>query len=120
MSEVKKHLSIPKAHLEAREGSRADARNYCMSLTWKGKSKRRAGGPYEIGNWINDVIGSVKPRESHAETAITCLLQGMKPHQVAASHPVAFFTHAYKIIQTHEALETAVRAGIFDYSQEEE
>lgn len=115
MSEIKNQLKISSAHLEPRAGSRADARSYCMSKTWKGKSKRRVAGPFERGTWINDIVGSSSERTSHAETAVNCLLQGMLPHQIAAAHPTAFFTHSHKIIQTYEALHTAAAAGIFDY-----
>lgn len=115
MSEVKKHLKQPTLHLEIREGGRGDARNYCMSKTWKGNSKRRAAGPFETGTWISDVAGSVKPRKSHTDTALKCLLSGMLPHQIAAAHPSAFFTHSHKILQTWQALDDAVKAGIFDY-----
>lgn len=115
LSEVKKHLGYPKMHLETREGSRADARNYCISKTWKGESKGRCAGPWEAGQWISDVAGSAPQRKSHSDTAIQCLLRGMLPHQIAAAHPKAFFTHSRKIMDTWQALKDAQTAGIYDY-----
>lgn len=123
MSEVKNKLGQKTLHLEPRKGSRADARKYCISKTWKGQSKRRAAGPFASGTWISDIAGSVPERISHSKTAIECLLAGMLPHQIAAAHPMAFFTHSRKILDTYEHLKSAQRAGIFDYKtpvQEEE
>ncbi len=115
MSEVKGKLGQKTLHLEPRKGSRADARSYCMSKTWKGESKRRAGGPYQYGEWISDIVGSSPERKSHSATAIQCLLEGMLPHQIAAAHPTAFFTHSRKILDTWQALKDAEVSGIFDY-----
>jgi len=115
MSEVKKHLGYPSMHLEIREGSRADARNYCISKNWKGNSKHRVAGPWSCGTWISDIRGSVKERKSDSATALECLLTGMTPYQIAASHPKAFFTHSKKIMDTWQALKDAQSAGIFDY-----
>ena len=123
MSEVKKRLGYKSMHLEPREGSRADARNYCISKTWKGESKGRAGGPWSAGKWISDIVGAAPQRKSHSDTAIECLLQGMTPIQIASAHPKAFFTHSRKIMDTWQALKEAQRAGIYDYkssSHEEE
>ncbi len=115
MSEVKKHLRQKSLHLEPRLGSRADARNYTISKTWKGESKRRAAGPWTIGEWISDVAGSAPQRKTHSATAIECLLIGMTPHQIAAAHPEAFFTHSKKVLDTWQALKDAQNAGVFDY-----
>lgn len=124
MSEVKKTFGYSTIHLEPREGSRADARNYCMRKTWKGATKGRVGGPWEQGRWISDIVGSSPVRKSHSDTAIECLLQGMTPTQIAASNPKAFFTHSRKIMDTFEALQKAAQDGIWDYKssnlQEEE
>ena len=123
MSEVKKNLGYKSLHLEPRLGSRADARNYCISKTWKGTSKGRCAGPWTAGKWISDVVGSAPQRKSHSDTAIECLLQGMSPMQIAAAHPKAFFTHSRKVMDTWQALKEAQRAGIWDYkpaSSEEE
>lgn len=115
MSEVKKALGFKTIHLEPREGSRADARNYCISKTWKSISKGRCGGPWTAGTWVSDVAGSVPVRKAHADTAIDCLLTGMLPHQIAAAHPKAFFTHSRKILDTYLALKEARMSGIWDY-----
>ena len=115
MSEVKKRLGYDSIHLEVRQGSRADARNYCISKTWKNTSKGRVAGPWETGVWISDIVGSSPQRKSHSDTAIECLLRGMLPHQIAASHPKAFFTHSKKILDTWQALKDAQLAGIWDY-----
>lgn len=115
VTEVKKRLGYSSMHLEPREGSRADARGYCISKTWKGESKGRCAGPWTAGKWISDVTGSAPQRKSHSDTALECLLQGMTPMQVAAAHPKAFFTHSRKIMDTWQALKEAQRVGIFDY-----
>lgn len=122
MSEVKKSLGYKNLHLEPRKGSRADARKYCISKSWKGTSKGRCAGPWTAGRWISDVAGSAPQRKSHSATAIECLLQGMSPIQIASAHPEAFFTHSRKIMDTWQALKEARRAGIWDYkpSTEEE
>lgn len=124
MSEAKKRLGSYKSmHLEPREGSRADARKYCISKSWKGVSKRRCAGPWTCGQWISDVAKSAPQRKSHTDTAIECLLQGMTPTAIAAAHPKAFFTHSRKILDTWQALKDARLAGIWDYkptSSEEE
>lgn len=120
MSEVKRHFQQKTIHLEPRLGSRADARSYCISKTWKGESKRRAGGPWETGGWISDIVGSAPQRKSHAATAIECLLRGMLPHQIAAAHPTAFFTHSRKVLDTWQALKDAEVSGIFDYKSSDE
>ena len=123
VTEVKKRLGYPSMHLEPREGSRADARGYCISKSWKGISKGRCAGPWTAGKWISDVAGSAPQRKSHSDTAIECLLQGMTPMSIAAAHPKAFFTHSKKIMDTWHALKEAQRVGIFDYkssSKEEE
>ena len=115
MSEVKKLLGFNSIHLEPRAGSRADARGYCSSKTWKGISKGRISGPYETGKWRNDLAGSVKPRDSPTDTAVACLLKGMTPQMIAAAHPKAFFTHSRKILDTYLTLKEAYHAGIFEY-----
>lgn len=120
LSEVKSKLGQASMHLEPREGSRSDARQYCISATWKQKSKGRCAGPWETGKWISDVTGSAPQRKSHSDTAISCLLRGMLPHEIAAAHPKAFFTHSRKIMDTYEALKTAEHVGIWDYRTEEE
>lgn len=115
-SEAKKALGgFTSMHLEVREGSRADARNYCISKKWKGKDKRRCAGPFETGVWTTDVVGSVPARKSQSETLVKCLLYGMTPSEIAAAHPSAFFSHSRKVMDTHEALRGAVQAGIFEY-----
>lgn len=116
MNEVKKHLGYDSMHLEPRKGSRSDARNYCISKTWNGISKHRCAGPWSCGTWVSDIRGSVPKRKTHTETALECLLRGMLPHQIAAAHPIAFFTHSKKIMDTWQALKDAQTAGIFDYS----
>lgn len=123
MSEVKKRLGHKNMHLEPRLGSRADARNYTISKTWKGESKHRCAGPWTAGKWISDIAGSAPQRKSHSDTAIECLLQGMTPMSIAAAHPKVFFTHSRKIMDTWQALKEAQRVGVFDYkspSTEEE
>ncbi len=122
MSEVKKHLGFKSLHLEPREGSRADARNYCISKTWKNISKGRVAGPWTTGRWISDVAGSAPVRKSHADTAVELLVRGYSVAQIAASNPKAFFTHSRKIMDTWQALNEASRVGIYDFktSQEEE
>jgi hypothetical protein len=115
MSEVKKILGFNTIHLEPRKGSRADARGYSSSKTWKGISKGRIGGPFEKGTWRNDMSGSVKARSSPTDTAVACLLKGMTPTQIASAHPRAFFQHSRKILDTYEHLKAAVHTGIFEY-----
>lgn len=115
MSEVKKHLGYKQLHLEPRAGSRADARQYCMSVTWKGQDKGACGGPWSTGRWIDDITGSAPKRKSPMDTAIKCLLLGMTPTQIAAAHPRVFFTHSRKIMDTWDALKNAQTSGIFDY-----
>lgn len=115
-SEAKKALGgFNSMHLEVREGSRADARNYTISKTWKGESKRRCAGPFETGIWTADNVGSAPERKSQSETLVKCLLRGMTVAEIAAAHPQAFFSHSRKVMDTHEALHTANRAGIFEY-----
>lgn len=116
LTEVKKILGFNSIHLEYRKGSRADARGYSSSKTWKGVDKGRIGGPFETGKWRNDFAGSVSERKTPTDTAVACLLKGMTPADIAAEHPRTFFTHSRKILDTYEALQTAARDGIFEYS----
>lgn len=115
-SEAKKALGgFSGLHLEVREGSRGDARGYCIAKNWKGESKRRCAGPFETGVWTADNIGSAPERKSQTETLVKCLLRGMSPAEIASAHPQAFFSHSRKVMDTHDALLTANRAGIFEY-----
>lgn len=47
-------LKPSKFHVEPREGTRDEARGYCMSKTWKGKDKGQQSGPVEHGTWIDE------------------------------------------------------------------
>jgi len=125
LSEVKRRLKQPTIHLEPRSGSRADARRYCMSKTWKGESKGQVEGcTWEQGEWVKDTTGSVSASQSPTDICLECLLKGMTPVEIAAAHPKAFFTHSRKVMDTYEALEDARKRGIWeptldDLSEEE-
>lgn len=114
MTEVKKRCGHPTIHLEPRLGSRADARSYSMSVTWKGKDKGVIGGPWHQGEWISDVRGSNPARKSDKQLCIEALLAGLQPFEVAATHPEAFFTHSRKVIETFKALQEARAHGIWE------
>jgi len=49
MNKVKTLFNDKTMHLEPKQGSREDARSYCMSKTWKGKDKGWLEGPWEFG-----------------------------------------------------------------------
>lgn len=113
-SEVKRRLQEPSVHLEPRSGSRGDARRYCMVRTWKGESKGRVAGPWESGEWVNDVRGSVPETDSPSKRALGLVLQGLNPSEVAAADPHAFFTHSRKVIDTFLALKEAQEQGLWE------
>lgn len=120
MSEVKKRTAQPTLHLEYREGSRADARAYCMSKTWKGKDKGQVYPPWHQGTWISDVRGSTPNRKSASQVCVEALLEGLEPYQIAAQFPTAFFTHSRKVIDTYRALNEARNHGIWEANAQSE
>lgn len=48
LNNVKKDIQDPAGHVEPRQGSRSQARAYCM----KEESRHPEGGPWEFGEWI--------------------------------------------------------------------
>lgn len=60
LNSAKKLIKLPTAHLEPRQGSRQQARNYCMKE--ESRSLNDDAGPYEYGEWTE---GETKRSELH-------------------------------------------------------
>lgn len=91
-SEVAK---IIPSHVEARKGSREDARDYCRSKTWRGKEKGQVLVLPDIGEWRKETR---TVSESPKQRAIGMLKQGFTPEQILQHDVECYFTH-FRAIQ---------------------
>jgi hypothetical protein len=82
MAKMKTLLSCPKVHLEARMGTREQARAYCMK---EDSRDPEGGGPYEWGTWNGKGAGN----RSDLTSAIQVMKEGGLV-EVANKHPEVF------------------------------
>lgn len=75
---AKKALGDPKLHLDVRQGSRAQARDYCM----KEDTRMPEGGPFEFGEWIE---GSQGKRTDLDEVSVK-IKAGKSFKEIATEH----------------------------------
>ncbi len=81
---IKKILGVNSIHLEARKGTRDQARDYCM------KGESRSGGPWEVGTW--NVIGQGK--RSDLENVLTVMLTAKTFQEVVEADPVVYVRYS--------------------------
>jgi len=80
-------------HFEPRQGSREQARDYCM------KADTRSAGPWEFGLWVPGGRG----RRSDIEEMFEMVKEGKSELDVAESHPGSW-AHAYRALQHYRIL----------------
>lgn len=85
------------AHVEARRGTRDQAREYCR------KEATRVGGPWEYGVWI----GGAGYR-SDIQIIIGALKEGKKEDEILEEFPVEWARH-YKIIERYRMIKGSSR-----------
>jgi hypothetical protein len=100
---------FPKAHIEARRGSKEQAREYCMKETKENKDDKddfetRLQGPYEFGEFVE--IGE----RSDLNDIIEMIENGASDIEIKKAYPTQFFRY-YKNIQFLRELH-------FEHSQE--
>ncbi len=109
-SEVAK---IIPSHIEARKGSREDARDYCKSKVWRGKEKGQVLVLPDIGEWRKESsTQSVSPKQR----AIGMLKQGFTPEQILKHDVECYFTHFRAIQHIYSAM---LASGITLSTEEE-
>lgn len=100
-SEVSKIIS---SHLEPRAGSREDARDYCRSVTWRGKDKGQVQLLPDIGEWRKEKgPQGVSPKQR----AIGMLKLGFTPEQILLSDVECYFTHFRSIQHVYNLMVQA-------------
>jgi hypothetical protein len=78
------------SHCEPRGGSRDDARDYCRSITWRGKDKGQKLVLPDIGQWRKErTTQAVSPKQR----AIGMLKLGFTPEMILKHDPECYFTH---------------------------
>jgi len=87
-------------HLEARRGSRSEARDYCRLAVYHGINKGRLDGPWEFGEWRKE--GTVTDDMSPKQRALVYLERGMTPQDIAFTYPDVYFTHHRAINELYE------------------
>lgn len=80
MAAIKKFDGMEGAHLEARLGSRDQARNYCM------EQDTRVEGPWEYGVWDKGGQG----KRNDVKEMVTGVLAGKTDIELVEAHPVSF------------------------------
>lgn len=87
---------FPKAHIEARKGSREQARNYCM----KDETRKEGHEPVEIGDW--------KPDQQGKRTDITIVLDmlenGATLDEIRQQYTTTYFRYMNKLKQYQQEL----------------
>ncbi len=109
-SEVSK---IIPSHIEARKGSREDARDYCRSKMWRGKEKGQVIVLPDIGEWRKDTRTQ---SESPKQRAIGMLKQGFTPSEILQTDVECYFTHFRAIQHIYSQL---AESGISLITEEE-
>lgn len=93
------------ANVEARKGTRDEARKYCRSKMYKGKDKGRILLLPEWGEWRVEASAKVSPKQR----ALNMLKQGFSPEQILQHDPDVYFTHYRAIEATYGLL---IKSGI--------
>lgn len=104
LNRAKKALALPTAHFEPRQGSRAQARAYCMKE--ESRSPHEDAGPWEFGEWAE---GEVK--RSDLETVIGDMRSGKDFNTIVLENPAVALRY-YKnlnLVWTH--FNTKARDG---------
>ncbi len=106
-------FKIIPSHIEARKGSREDARDYCKSKVWRGKDKGQVLVLPDIGEWRKETsTQSVSPKQR----AIGMLKQGFTPEQILQHDVECYFTHFRAIQHIYSQM---VASGITLITEEE-
>ena len=85
------------AHVEARRGTRDQARDYCR------KEESRVEGPWEFGTWI-----SGSGHRTDIETVLDALKEGKNEEQILDEHPIEWARN-YKVIERYRMIKAPKR-----------
>lgn len=99
MGQVKKAFNQKELHLEPRQGSRAQARTYCM------KEDSRVRGPFEHGVFKEDEAGKRNDLELFAEG----VRSGKKDYELAEEFPAHYMRYAKYTQTLRDAVKPSLR-----------
>ena len=96
-------IKIAPSNVEAREGTRTDARDYCTLAVYKGKEKGQMASLPAFGEWREDSEGATN-KSTQKELAIHYIVnEGMTPEEISHHDPLVYFTHSHAIGRLYEA-----------------
>lgn len=96
-------IKIAPSNVEAREGTRTDAKNYCTLAVYKGKDKGQMASLPAFGEWREDSEGATN-KSTQKELALHYIVnEGLTPQEISHVDPLVYFTHSHAINRLYEA-----------------
>lgn len=104
LNSAKKLLKLPKAHLEPRQGSRQQARAYCMKE--ESRSLNEDAGPYEYGEWAEG-----ETKRSDLLTVIESIREGKAWKDLVLENPAVAIRYFRNMNQVWSTFNSNPRDG---------